>query len=99
MEGLIREAYEFVEEVYGIDGAVHWAEGFKVPIEAVATDLRVSRAEGSSIENMARNRLAGIQQTRLSEVRIVQCIGTDNPERTRLLGLAEGMRVPLPTEP
>ena len=97
MGELIREAYEFVDEVYGIDAAVSWAEGFKVPIEAVAKDLRVFRAEGSSIENMARKRLAGIQQTRLSEVRIVQCISSDNPERTRLLGLAEGMRVPLPT--
>lgn len=47
---------------------------------------------------MARNRLAGIQQTRLSEDRITQCISTNDPERERLLGLPEGMRVPLPTD-
>ena len=54
------------------------------------------KAEGNSIENMARGRLAGIRQTRLSEDRVGQCISTDNPKRERLLGLAGGMRVPLP---
>ena len=98
VEELVKEAYEFVDEIYGIDAAVQWAEGFKVPAEAVARDLRIFRAEGNSIENMARGRLAGIRQTRLSEDRVGQCISADNPERERLLGLAGGMRVPLPAD-
>ena len=95
---LVKETYEFVDEIYGIDAAVQWAEGFRVPVEAVARDVRIFRAEGNSIENMARGRLAGIRQTRLSEDRVGQCISTENPEREMLLGLAGGMRVPLPSD-
>lgn len=98
VDELVKEAYECVDDIYGIEAAVQWAEGFRVPVEAVARDLRIFREEGSSIENMARSRLAGIRQTRLSEDRILQCISSDNPERARLFGLAEGMRVPLPSD-
>ena len=98
VEELVREAYEFVDEVYGIDAAIIWADGFRVPDETVAEDLQIFRAGGRSIENMARSRLAGIRQARLSEDRVRQCISMDNPERKRLFDLAKGMRVPLPTD-
>ena len=32
VEELVKEAYEFVDEIYGIDAAVQWAEGFRVPV-------------------------------------------------------------------
>ena len=87
---------ELVEEyeIYGIDAAVQWAEGFRFMLK-LSPETSGYRAEGNSIENMARGRLAEVRQTRLSEDRIGQCISTDNPERERLLGLAGGMRVTL----
>ena len=42
----MKEAYEFVDEIYGIDAAVQWAEGFRIHVDAVARDLRMFRAEG-----------------------------------------------------
>ena len=43
LEELVKEAYEFVDEIYGIDSAVQWVEGFRVPVEAVARDLHMFR--------------------------------------------------------
>ena len=48
VEELVKEAYEFVDEIYGIDAAVQWAEGFRLPVEAVARDLQMFRATAST---------------------------------------------------
>ena len=96
IEALVKESYQYVDEVYGVETAVLWAEGFKVPTAAVADDMELFCTLGYSLEALARLRLGGIQHTRLSADRIALCISDGNPELVRLHGLAAGMRVPLP---
>ena len=92
----MKESYQYVDEVYGVETAVLSAEGFNVPTAAVADDMELFCTLGYSLEALARLRLGGIQHTRLSADRIALCISYDNPELVRLHGLAAGMRVPLP---
>ena len=54
------------------------------------------RKKGGDFKAMARDRLTELLPSRLNHTRINECIHDTNPEKPRLLELAEGMEVDLP---
>lgn len=92
---LVDEAYELGDSKFGVESAAAWAEGFRVPSHAVQEDLDLFLSHGGSIAATAADKLNRIKGSRLSLDRIESCISHDNPDKKRLVRLAEGMIVPL----
>lgn len=95
INGMINEAFELGDTLYGVAAAAEWAGGFRIPASAVEDDLRLFLSCGESIAAMAAVKLESINGSRLSWARIESCISSDNPDRNRLILLARGMCVPL----
>ena len=101
----VAEVYELLDEAYRIADvpfnaavAAKWGEeNFPdgVPASFVEGCVRLFEEAGGDYEVMARKRLDQLRPGRLNTER-VQRLSGDNPERERLLSLAEGMVVPLP---
>ena len=92
---LIREAIRVTDENFGVEAAVAWAGGYSFPQDMLDDSLQCFRAAGYDFERMVRERLQLLAPDRLSKARVDE-LHEDNPERTLLYDLAEGMRVPLP---
>ena len=60
METLVREAYQYVDEVYGVNTAEQLVGSLKVPVLTVASDLRTFQSGGLSLEKTARAQLRSI---------------------------------------
>ena len=97
VRAIVEEAYKSTDGNYGMQHAITWANGFKIPQEALDADLQLFRASGSNFDRMVADRLHSIQPYRFSRDRIETVISKDNPELRRLLDLADGMQVPLPS--
>ena len=95
LEELIIEAIASSDGNYGISEAIKWAGGFVFPQELVDSDLRLFRASQLDFTVMVARRLKQLGADRLSRSR-VERLREDNPERSRLFDIANGMRVPLP---
>ena len=92
---LIVEAVNSTDGNYGVQEAVKWANGYEFPQHLVDSDLRLLRASQLDFNRMVKRRLTKLGDNRLSQSRVSR-LREDNPERERLLDIAEGMRVPLP---
>ena len=79
-----------------VPNANEWADGYVFPQEVFESNLRCFRAAQLDFEVMVRRRLRSLKETRLNPTRI-NLLQSNNPERSLLLDLAEGMRVPRPT--
>ena len=95
LRSLIREAIRVSDENYGVEAAVAWADGYKFPQELLDSDLRCFQAAQLDFKAMVRRRLKILAKDRLNPSRIA-ALRIDNPERTLLYDLADGMRVPRP---
>ena len=95
LQQLAMDAIASTDGNYGIKEAVKWAEGFEFPQELVDSDLKLFRASALDFTKMVEMRFKKIGDGRLSAYRVEQ-LRLDNPERSRLFDIAEGMRVPLP---
>ena len=93
----VRQAFEANDTEYGIQEAIRWAENFKVPREAVANDLSLFRSAGLDFDKMVQRRFRQLISRRLNRDRVAAVISADNPDRMKLLDLADGMEVPVPT--
>lgn len=93
---LIVEAIASTDGNYGIQEAVKWANGYEFPQHLVDSDLRLFRASQLGFDKMIKRRLTKLGDNRLSQSRVSR-LRKDNPERERLLDIAQGMRVPIPT--
>ena len=92
---LLQEAEEASRNDLDEASANEWAGGYEFPSEYVDSDVRCLRAAQLDFITMVRRRLKSLAGNRLSKERVDR-LRTDNPERTLLYDLAEGMRVPLP---
>ena len=72
-----------------------WAAGYQFSHEMLESDLRCFQAAQLDFVVMVRRRLKLLANDRLNRARVDQ-LRNDNPEKTLLYDLAEGMRVPLP---
>jgi hypothetical protein len=77
----------------GPDAAVAWAAGFRLPDEALAQDAALWERCGGVFENMVRDKLAALADTRLSEERVRQHVPVDDPDFERMLALARGQEL------
>ena len=92
---LLREAEEAARNDLDEASANEWAGGYTFPPAYVESDTRCLRAAQLDFITMVRRRLKTLSSNRLSKERVTR-LRTDNPERTLMFDLAEGMRVPLP---
>jgi hypothetical protein len=91
VEALVLEAYKYGSSVYGVDAARTWADGFTIPDAAVQQDSESWHHCGENFVSMIDSKKQAIASTRLSHERIDQCISEDNPDKSRLHLLVEGM--------
>lgn len=92
---LIVEAEEANRDDFDAKSANTWAAGYKFPENLIDSDVRCLRAAQLDFTAMVRRRLMILSKDRLSLER-VEGLRVDNPERSLMLDLASGMRVPLP---
>jgi hypothetical protein len=85
----VRAAYKMADGLFGEKEAVDWADGFSIPEEAVRHDESLLRSAGLDFDAMVRRRLKDLAGQRLSRQRVESCISKENPERDKLLRLAE----------
>ena len=92
---LLNEAAEAARNDLDEASANAWAGGYVFPQEYVESDTRCLRAAQLDFVTMVRRRLKTLAPNRLSKERVNR-LRADNPEKTLMFDLAEGMRVPLP---
>ena len=92
---LLKEAAESARDDYGPESATAWAEGYTFPVHYMESDVRCLQAAQLDFKVMVRRRLTQLAPNRLSACR-VEGLRIDNPERTLMFDLADGMRVHLP---
>ena len=95
LTNLIIEAIASTDGNFGVLEAVQWANGYEFPQELVDSDLRLFRASQLDFNRMVERRYKKLGLDRLSQARVSR-LREDNPERERLLDIAQGMRVSLP---
>jgi hypothetical protein len=98
IRAIVEEAYKVTDGIYGMQAANEWAAGFSIPQAAIDSDLRLFQASNRDFDRMVSRRLKSLRSSRFNRERVAECIGRDNPDFERLLALADGMEVPLPTD-
>ena len=97
---LLEEAYRVHDAPLNEDAAARWGkENFPggIPQSAVDNCEAALEQKGGDFESLAKSRLQELLPGRLNPTRINDCIHPTNPERGRLLELADGMVVDLPS--
>ena len=89
VRALVAEAYRLGSSVFGAATAQEWANGFIIPPADIARDTsEFARVKGDFLL-MVDTRLALLHPQRLNRERIMRLVSADNPDRDRLLRLAE----------
>ena len=97
---VVSEAFSYADVVFGTAAANEWAinKGWSgIPGDAILADTSALLSCGGSLEALSRKRLKDLSSHRLSHDRIDKCIKLENPERSLLLELANG--IPVMTDP
>ena len=94
---IISEAIRATDGNYGVQAAIDWAAGYKFPHALVDSDVRCLRTAGQDFTSIVRQRLKILVNGRLNRLTVDQ-LRADNPERTLLYDLVDGMRVPRPPD-
>ena len=95
VRNVLEEAAEAAREDYDTASAIEWAGGYRFPQEFIESDIRCLRAAQLDFPRMVRRRLKQLAPSRLNAERVAG-LRLDNPERSLMADLAEGMRVHLP---
>jgi hypothetical protein len=98
VEAVVREAYAMADTAYTAEVAAAWGErelSGGIPLEIPAAHVRELQEHGGDLDAMVGARLQKLAPTRLNPAR-VQALSRDNPERERLLDLADGIMVATP---
>jgi hypothetical protein len=96
---LLTQAYALMDEQYAIEDAIAWGEDeFKdgIPKAVVEAHERELAEHGGDLDRMLQARLDGLRPRRLNRERVGR-LSPDNPERDRLLDLADGIEVVTPS--
>lgn len=94
---LVRQAYVWADQQFGLEEAREWAQGYRVPEAVVKADLDALERAGGNLVEMARRARRDRWSNRLSLDRVEAMIAQENPERDKLTELATiGIRVLLP---
>ena len=91
IRSLISEVYAAGSAVFGAAQARKWADGFVIPQHAVDNDRAALRAVHNDFLRLVRAKQSSMQSGRLNAARIAKVISSTNPDRERLLLLAQGM--------
>ena len=92
---LASDAFAHGDLAFGQLAALKWAAGFKIPQAHVRRDEEDFARCGHNLTTFAARRQATLAKNRLSVAR-VESLHPTNPERHKLLELADGMVVPTP---
>ena len=83
------EGYKLADDVYTARDAEEWGDHYKVPDELVQSDEALFRASMRDIKVMAKRRQQQLLSGRLNASRVRMHTRPDNPEREKLMLLAE----------
>ena len=83
------EGYKLADDVYTARDAEEWGNHYKVPDELVQSDEALFRASMRDIKVMAKRRQHQLLSRRLNTSRVRMYTRPDNPEREKLMLLAE----------
>lgn len=98
LTSVIQQAFKDNDTEFGIYDAIQWADGFIIPDAAIAHDVGLFRASGLNFDKMAELRFRWLLTRRFNRDRVIAVISPDNPDYSRMLQLADGMGVPVPTD-
>lgn len=90
---VLTDAYISTVENYGIKEANEWADGFEIPTTTVLSDMKKFCAAGLDFKVMVRRQISLNAANRLSKDRVDR-LHPNNPEKSKLYDLANGMVVP-----
>lgn len=90
---IVTQAYQLGSSIYGAEAAVQWADGFAIPRDSVLRDSADLQRHNGSLRALVKERLTAIRAERFNRDRVMRYVSADNPERDKLLLLAEGMRL------
>jgi hypothetical protein len=93
---VLKEAKDAVSNTPGVKEANVWANGFDIDPATVERDVKELAANNNNLALLAENRLRDNNNRRLSRESVAR-LSVDNPEKDRLLELAGGMPVYLPS--
>jgi hypothetical protein len=93
MSDFTSEACKRCDKDYGESEAIKWAQGFQINPEILVRDSADLLRHENNFCSLVTERLANLSPNRLSRDRILRNISLDNPERERLLLLADGVPI------
>jgi len=93
VRSVVEEAYRTADGNYGEEAAEAWGADFEWPEDVRVRDDGLAERCGFNLEAMAKAQHAERAAERLSEDRIRRLVPGDDPDRGRLLSLAQGMTV------
>ena len=93
LRAVAEEAYVAADHNYGVEKAIEWGRGFEWDKEVAVRDLERLKRNNYNIEEMTREQHCLMADRRLSVARIERWIAVEDPDRERLINLAEGMVV------
>ena len=82
-------AYHLADEIYSVKEANIWAANFEISNDIVNSDEALFRASMRDLATMVKLRKKKLSPNRLNQERIENFTRPDNPERSRLLRLAQ----------
>lgn len=84
-----QKSYLLADEVYSAQDAEAWGDNFVVSDKLVESDERLFKASMRDLKTMTQRRKKTLEPNRLNQYRIEQHLRKDNPEKEKLLLLAE----------
>ena len=82
-------AYRLADEVFSVNEANIWADNFEISDDIVKSDEALFRASMRNLTTMVKMRKKKLSPNRLNQQRVENFTRLDNPERNRLLRLAQ----------
>lgn len=91
LQNIARRSYSLADEIFHAVDAEKWGNGFLVSEEMVENDENLFEASSRNLTVMTSQRQKELIKNRLNRQRVEAYIHVDNPERDKLLILADGM--------
>ena len=90
---LLTDAAQSCNLIYGIKEALEWGNDFNWPAKVLVRDTKLAESVQYDLELMVQQHHQQRSMSRLSAERIARIVPSSDPDYSRILDLADGMRV------
>ncbi len=90
---LLTDAAQSCNLIYGIKEALEWGNDFNWPAKVLVRDTKLAESVQYNLELMVQQHHQQRSMSRLSAERIARIVPSSDPDYSRILDLADGMRV------